>query len=142
MSQVFPFIVGTAEPALVLLVSPADRHRDAERLAQAGIRVITTSRVVETTSQMLRAAPAVIVIELLPAFARETVAFVAELANAARPHGHALLVYGARAGDADVTAMRSSGAQWVEVTGTDRTALVNAVVQALAEAGSRARSSS
>jgi hypothetical protein len=124
----------------VLLVSPADHHRDGDRLAQAGLRVITTSQVVQTAAQMLRAAPAAVVIELVPAFARETAAFVAELTSAARRRGIALIVYGPRAGEREIAAIRASNAAWIEVTGVDRTAIVNAVGQALTDGESRARS--
>lgn len=138
MSKALLSPVTPTDSLIVLLVSPVDRHGDAARLRQAGLRVVATSQVMETPAQMLRAAPTVIAIEQVPAFVHETTAFVGELAAAARRRRIALIVYGPGATDSNIAAIRSHGALWVEVAAIDRTPLIDAVTQAITRAESSA----
>ena len=65
--------------ALVLLITPMDRHRDAEWLTGAGVRVIATSRAESSIRQIIDAAPTAIAIELVPSLESETADFVVQL---------------------------------------------------------------
>jgi hypothetical protein len=118
---------------LVMLVSPIDGNADAGRLRQAGFRVIVTSQVQSTAGQVIDAAPAAVALELVPAFARETLAFTARISPASRRRGIVLLLYGPHATDADQRTIRELGARWVSLDATGRGALAVAICNALLE---------
>ena len=120
-----------ARETLVMLVSPLDRHHDAHMLSRAGYRVITTSRMQSTASQVLRATPAAIAIELVSAFAADTFDFAAALAEASRARSIPVVIYGSHVDEAGLAAMRSIGAIWVAVSATDRSKLAVAICDAL-----------
>jgi hypothetical protein len=118
---------------LLMLVSPTDRHGDAGRLAQLGFRVITTSQAQSSPRQVIDAAPAAVLVELVTGFARETVDFLAQVARASRGRRISLLVYGAQASEGDEVAIHDLGVRWVRVGASDRAALAVAVCNALLE---------
>jgi hypothetical protein len=116
---------------LVLLITAMDRHRDAERLTQAGLRVIATSHAQSSIRQMLDAGPGAIAVELVPSMAAETFAFVAQLVLASHVRRIPLLIYGTGASPSDVHEVASLGAIWVQLTPPGREELATAVGDAL-----------
>jgi hypothetical protein len=98
-----------------MVISPADRHGDADRLRSSGFWVIVSSQVQSTVRQVIEASPAAVVVEFVPALARETLGFVAQLAVAFHRRGIPLLVYGADASHAHQVAIHQLGAHWVRL---------------------------
>ena len=120
-----------AASALVVLVTPTDRHRDAERLTAAGMRVLATSEAESSARQILDARPAVIAIELVPSLSHRTLSLLSQLTGPAELRGIPLIVYGRGADEALVDQIVGRGAGWIAVISADRGELVTAVRQAL-----------
>ena len=112
-----------ADDGIVMIVSPTDRYGDADRLTEAGFRVIATSQGRSTVQQILDANPAVVVVELVPAFAAETIGFLTRLAGPGRRRRISLVVYGEQASQTDHAALDAIGARWVQLGPSDRGAL-------------------
>ena len=115
---------------LVLLVTPTDRHRDAERLTQAGIRVIATSQAASSARQIIDARPAAIVVELVPSLGYQTLSLLSQLVGPSEIRRIPVLVYGS----ADATLVSEVvrlGGRWVSITSADRRELVSDVRRAL-----------
>lgn len=111
---------------LVLLLTPTDRHGDARRLTDAGLRVIATSRAESSLRQVFDAQPSVIAIEWLPSFAAETLAYLALFMLSAQSRPIPVLVYGSAPGTI-VDEVGRLGGEWVPVTSDDRAGLVSRV---------------
>jgi len=109
--------------ALLLLVSPSDRHRDAALLARAGFRVIATSRMESSAAQVLNALPTAIAVELIGAFADETFAFVAQLMTGSRQRRVPVVLYGDGATPAQRATMQKLGVGWVQLGDDNRSEL-------------------
>ena len=122
--------------ALVLLVTPTDRHRHAPCLRDAGFHVVTTSRAASTVPQIAGSGSAVIAIELVPSLTNETIAFADNLTR--RRHRQTpMLIYGVLAGPAVRAEIEKIGATWVDIS-HEPSALVEAIRAALSGSGSAA----
>ena len=116
---------------LVLLITPTDRYRDAERLTQAGLRVIATSQAASSPRQIIDARPAAIVVELVPSLGHHTLSLLSQISGASDVRRIPLLVYGSIADATLVDEVVRLGARWVSIATDDRRELVSEVLRAL-----------
>ena len=116
---------------LVMLITPTDRHRDAARLAGAGLRVIATSHSQSTARQIMEARPAVVAVELVPSLAQDALRLLAQLSVTSRIHRVPLFVYGPGATASTQETIATLGGTWVPLLDDDRVELVTTVRRAL-----------
>jgi DNA-binding response OmpR family regulator len=131
-------------PPLVLLVEPSDpKHRHAEILKRAGLRVVELPQH-EVNSWLLdEVKPAIIAVELDALEQSDVLDLAPRLRVDARPHSMPVpvIVYGHGLSAADIERAARGGAMWLQLEPSDGQKLVAAIRGVLTAAGTAIKQS-